>query len=82
MRTWFLTATAAILTLVGLASFNAPAMAREFHSRPVRIARSHPVTGWRHAAPYRANIRCAPRVRVTHPRVAHFRGARHVFRRR
>jgi hypothetical protein len=70
MKRWLLIAAAAILTLGGLAWFEAPAMAREYHPRHV------------HAARRDAFIRHAAHVRAHYARAPHFRAPLHAARRR
>jgi hypothetical protein len=83
MKRWLLIAAAAILTLGGLAVFNAPAMAREYHPPYVHAsAPGYPVTWRRNATPHNATIRRAAQVRATHAREAQFRPSRHAAYRR
>jgi len=79
MKSWKLIAVAAILTLVGIASFTTPAMAREYHARYAHAsARSYPVKGSWYGARRCPDIRRAAPVRVPQARAAHFRGPRRV----
>jgi hypothetical protein len=82
MKPWLLIAAAAILTSVGLTSFNARAMAGEYHARYAHAsAHGHPVV-WRNGVWREGSIRRAPRVGATHFRAAQFRRPRYVVHRR
>jgi hypothetical protein len=76
MKRWLLITAAAILTLGAFVSFNAPAMAREFHAHEVHAVSGHHGT-WRHIVTHRAS-----HVRVTHGHAAHFHRSKHVAHRR
>jgi hypothetical protein len=61
----WLIAVTAILTLSGISSLNAPAMAREDHPHPVHVpARNHSLIWRRSASPREAAIRHATRDRA------------------
>jgi hypothetical protein len=83
MKRRLLIAAAVIPTLVGLTTFNARAMAGEYHARYAHAsAHGHPVVRWRNAARREASIRRAVHVRATHFRAAQFRRPRQLARRR
>jgi hypothetical protein len=81
MKRWLLTAAAAVLTLGGLASLNAPVTAGEYHPHHVRVP-VHRVSWWWHAPRHHAFVHHATHVRATHAHAAHFHAPRHVAHRR
>jgi hypothetical protein len=74
MKRWMFIAAAVLLTLGGLAWFNAPAMAGDYHPRYAHASVHVHKTAWRrHAARHAAYVcRTAP------VRAAHVRAYRHA----